>query len=199
MWSYKITNDFRPTTQCSSVYEIATTYLDAEDRLETYNESFASNVQPYIGLHFGLKNGQCCAKESYKKNMDFVYLNFIKKFQFPNPSQQDYQQTINDGIRLAPLREIVKVLYYLKQRDEKQSFLTLDEISNFIFYNPNIAKVEIVDYDLVIADILNYRSSGNLPDYIAPEEQKDDAWKESGRSLKDIINTLSNANFILNL
>ena len=79
MWSYKITNDFRPSTQCSSVYEIATTYLDAEDRLENYNDSFASNVQPYIGLHFGLKNGQCCAEESYKKNMDFVYLNFIKK------------------------------------------------------------------------------------------------------------------------
>lgn len=199
MWSYKITNDFRPSTQCSSVYEIATTYLDAEERLKNYNESFASNVQPYIGLHFGLKNGQCCAEESYKKNMDFVYLNFIKKFQFPNPSQKDYQQTINDGIRLAPLREIVKILYYLKQRDEKQSFLTIEEISNFIFYNPNIAKVETINYDFIIADILNYRNSGHFPNYIAPEEQKDEDWKESGRSLKDIVNTLSNANFILNL
>ena len=67
MWSYKITNDFRPSTQCSSIYEIAATYLDAEERLGTYNDSFSSNVQPYIGIHFGLKNGQCCAKESYKK------------------------------------------------------------------------------------------------------------------------------------
>lgn len=199
MWSYKITNDFRPSTQCSSIYEIAATYLDAEERLGTYNDSFSSNVQPYIGIHFGLKNGQCCAKESYKKNMDFVYLNFIKKFQFPNPSQQDYQQTISDGIRLAPLREIVKILYYLKQRDEKQSFLTFEEISNFIFYNACIAKVDTIDYELVVTDILKYRASGIYPDYIALEEQKDEAWKESGRSLNDIIKTLSNSNFILYL
>ncbi len=62
-----------------------------------------------------------------------------------------------------------------------------------------LQKVDTIDYELVVTDILKYRASGIYPDYIALEEQKDEAWKESGRSLNDIIKTLSNSNFILYL
>ena len=206
-WTYKLTNDLRPSDQEGSLYEVATVYLQSEDSLDksSYNASFSDNVQPYLGLHFGIKSCGECAKLTQNKNLDLVYLNFIKKFQFPNPSQQDYMTTFNDGIRLAPLREIVKILYYLKQIKNNEAYLTYEEISNFILYNNALAKTDNINYKEIIESIFEYRNNGVLPDSIAPKEERDESWvydvslDKNGRSLNDLITTLTNANFIVNL
>ena len=64
-----------------------------------------------------------------------LYLNFIKKFQFPNPRTTDsLNQAVNDDITLAPMRIILQLLYIMGMADSDKAYLTKAEIAEYIFF-----------------------------------------------------------------
>ena len=65
-----------------------------------------------LGFYFTLNENSNCAKAAAAGNTRAVVLNFIKKFQFPNMrTNVAFNECKDDGIKLAPMRVIVKVLY----------------------------------------------------------------------------------------
>lgn len=191
-WTYVTSSDWRITEQEQRIQETAEWYLSD-------NEKKNENVPCTLALLFGLKNLGICAKHAVNNELFPVYFNFIKKFQFPNPKPRNYIETIKDGILLAPLREIVKLLYYLKRRGNNQDYLTYQEISDFIFYNNSIAKnPNKINYEKLIDDIIEYRETSNLPNTIASVYEKSGEWIANplGRSLRELIYILSFCNFI---
>src|SRR5699024_135191 len=130
--------------------------------------NFANTLIFYFNLY---KNGEN-VKQALQGKADRVVLNFIKKFQFPNPrTPRSFNESIEDGIRLKPYQEILRLLY-LGSFNDLEYYLTVDEILNFIFKNPNVAKEEEVDYQLLLTDINEYRNTNELPNYIAQNESQ---------------------------
>ena len=70
----------------------------------------ANNNMMTLGFYFNLTKDSNCAKVAASGNVRSVVLNFIKKFQFPNMrTTAAFQDAKNDGIMLAPMREIIKI------------------------------------------------------------------------------------------
>lgn len=195
-WTYVTTSDWRITDQEQKLHETAQFYLNDDPRK-------SDNVPCTLALLFGIKSNGICAQKAFSKEFFSLYLNFIKKFQFPNPKPRNYKDTINDDIKLAPLREIIKILYYLKTNVNSDfSYLTYDEICYFIFFNKKVAKNNgTIDYDTLLETIKEYRLTHELPSYIEEEVSEiADDWKSEplGRSLREIIQILSFVSFIDN-
>ena len=113
MYHYNFTNDLRITSLDEILKEASDAFLTdtvpsaAEDKSK--NNNFMT-----VGFYFNLKAKGNCAKLAAKGKIRKVVLNFIKKFQFPNPrTSTDYENAVNDKILLAPMRDIVKILHIL--------------------------------------------------------------------------------------
>ncbi|WP_349406658.1 hypothetical protein, partial [Clostridium perfringens] len=66
-----------------------------------------------------------CAYEAANGNVRKVIINFIKKFQFPNlRTQESFNLARKDGITLAPMRVILKLLYISYNNENEDSYLT---------------------------------------------------------------------------
>lgn len=192
-WTYVTTTDWRISEQTKRLNETAQLYLSDDPRK-------AENVPCTLALLFGIKSNEICAQKAQTRCYFELYLNFVKKFQFPNPKPRNYKDTIEDGILIAPLREIVKVLFYLKKNyADNNVFLSLEEICYLILHNPKVAKNNgIIDYNDLLTEIIKYRTTNKLPEFIAPEEDINNDWKcmSSGRCLKELIQILSFLDFI---
>lgn len=121
-------------------YQFATMFLT--DSLPSADEDKSlNNNGNAIGYYLNLKSKGNSAKLIANGNFRIVILNFIKKFQFPNPrTKESFINSINDEITLSPLREIIKLLFLAKLTGLNNFYLTKDEVENFIFFNKNVAK-----------------------------------------------------------
>ena len=78
----------------------------------------------------------------------------------------------------------------------KEQYLTENEISDFIFYNSEIAKKKSnINRVEVFKEIISYRETGLKSDNIAAQNERE--WKENEkRNLRELINILEYSNFI---
>ena len=166
MYHYNFTNDLRISNLDSILREAATAFLTDTVPSAADDKSKNNNFMT-VGFYFNLKAKGNCAKLASKGNIKKVVLNFIKKFQFPNPrTNSDYENDIADKILLAPMRDIVKLLHIFSLIDKNIAYLTKDEIKYFIFYNDELAKR--TNYNLLNTanQIIQYRRNSTLPSNI---------------------------------
>lgn len=195
-YHYLFTNDLRVSELEKKIREFSELIL--EDNVPSANENKSlNNSINSIGFYFNLKNKGNIAKLASNGEIKLVILNFIKKFQYPNPRTKDsLKNNIKDEIQIAPLREILKLLFVANLMCTKDQYLTEDEISDFIFYNSKIAKNRSnVNRVEVFKEIISYRETGLKPDNIADQNERE--WKENEkRNLRELINILEYSNFI---
>lgn len=154
-----------------------------------------NNTSNSAGFYFNLKNKGNCAHAAVNGNCQKVILNFIKKYQFPNPGVKNFNKTKEDGIILAPLRTVLKLLYITYLNDGLNGYITQDEIKNFIFYNNDVAKNRNSNLVNVYNQIIEYRKSNKLPDSIAPQDERE--WNQEDRQLGSMLNLMCEAKCII--
>ena len=195
-YHYLFTNDLRVSELEKKIKEFSKLIL--EDNVPSANENKSlNNSINSIGFYFNLKNKGKIAKLALNGEIKLVILNFIKKFQYPNPRTKDsLKNSIKDEIQIAPLREILKLLFIANLMYTKEQYLTENEISDFIFYNSEIAKKKSnINRVEVFKEIISYRETGLKSDNIAAQNERE--WKENEkRNLRELINILEYSNFI---
>lgn len=191
MYHYLFTNDLRISTLDDALKEAGICFVEETVPSASENKS-ANNNMKTLGFYFNLTNNSNCAKLAAKGNIKAVVLNFIKKFQFPNlRTVESLNECKNDGILLAPMRIIVKVLFMMNLLSESDSaYITREEIKMFIMYNDNIAKSQVHDYIRLINDIKNYRNTGEYPSYISLNEAEH-FWKHEERQIREMVKILT--------
>lgn len=192
MFHYLFTNDLRITNLESVLKEAARCFK--EDCVPSASEDKnANNNMNTLGFYFNLTTDSNCTKEAASGNVRKVVLNFIKKFQFPNPrTSASMNDCIDDGILLAPMRTILKVLYIMSMVDKDQAYLTKKEALDYIFFNEAVAKnpsANIIDLTNIILS-----SRKDEPDDTIPSdetlEQEGKYWKHCSRQIREMIKIL---------
>ena len=190
MYHYNFTNDLRISNLDSILREAATAFLTDTVPSAADDKSKNNNFMT-VGFYFNLKAKGNCAKLASKGNIKKVVLNFIKKFQFPNPrTNSDYENNIADNILLAPMRDIVKLLHIFSLIDKSIAFLTKDEIKNFIFYNDDLAKRQNYNLFNTANQIIQFRKDSKLPINIDINENEH-IWQQPDRQIREMIKTLN--------
>lgn len=188
MFHYAFSNDLRFDKNVENINEFIRTRAglwlsDSVPSAKKYKS--LNNTSNSAGIYFNLKNKGNCAKAAVQGNTQKVILNFIKKFQFPNPIVKNMQKTVDDHIRIAPLRTIVKLLYVIYMNEGEDGYISYDEIKDFIFYN----KLLVIEHSVTINDVYNqikeFRKSGKLPLYIADVKERE--WNQEDRQLGSML------------
>lgn len=190
MYHYLFTNDLRISVLDTSLQKAGECFVTNTVPSSTEDKS-ANNNMMTLGFYFTLNESSNCAKAAANGDVRAVVLNFIKKFQFPNlRTNAAYMDCCNDGITLAPMRMIVKVLYTMNlMYGNVVAYLTKDEIKNFIFYNENVAKKKHPDLVQLIQAIIQYRKDGIFPPEIDTDENNHE-WKHEDRQIREMIKVL---------
>lgn len=194
MLRYTFTNDLRSRDLMDKIYEVSN-YVDQENVPSAAEDKSANNYSNTLIFYFNLYKDNENVKQVLQGNADMVVLNFIKKFQFPNPrTVSSFNFSVEDEVRLKPYQEILRLLY-LGSFNDLDYYLTVDEILNFIFKNPNVAIEEEIDYHLLLSDIEVYRNTNELPEYIVQDDDQWE-WKQSSRQIKELLNILNRTELI---
>lgn len=190
MYHYLFTNDLRISVLDESLAKAGKCFATNTVPSSTEDKS-ANNNMMTLGFYFNLTDNSNCAKVAASGDVRTVVLNFIKKFQFPNlRTNAAYMDSKSDGIILAPMRTIVKILYTMNLLNGGPgSHLSKEEIKYFVFYNEKVAKTKHPDIPMLIKDIYEYRRSNVLPDYIDSNEENHD-WKHEDRQIREMIKVL---------
>lgn len=195
MFHYLYSNDMRVSELEEKTINFAKMFLTDSVPSAKEDKSVNNNANT-VGYYLNLANKGACARAAASGDCRGVILNFIKTFQYPNPrSKQSLIDCNSDGIKIAPLREIVKILFLAEQIRKDEAYLTKDEILNFVFYNKDVAKVDEVDRQKVLEDIFEYRKTKKLPQNIVSEEERE--WKHEERQIKEILDVLEWSDFIV--
>ncbi len=190
MYHYNFTNDLRITSLDEILKEASNAFLTDTVPSASEDKSKNNNFMT-VGFYFNLKAKGNCAKLASRGNTKKVVLNFIKKFQFPNPrTSSDYENAVSDKILLAPMRDIVKLLHIFSLIDKESAYLTKDEIKRFIFYNDELAKRKNYNLLNTANQIIRYRKDANLPSNIDLDE-KNHIWNQPDRQIREMIKTLN--------
>ena len=186
-YHYLFTNDLRVSELEKKIKEFSKLILENNVPSANENKSLNNSINT-IGFYFNLKNKGNIAKLAANGEVKLVILNFIKKFQYPNPRTKDsLKNSIKDEIQIAPLREILKILFIANLMYTENQYLTEDEISDFIFYNSKIAKNRRnINRIEVFEEIINYRETGLKPDNIATQDERELKENEK-RNLRELI------------
>ena len=191
MYHYLFTNDLR-ISQLSSFLQNAAICIK-EDRVPSAaDDKSANNNITTLAFYFNLIPNGNCTEAAASGDTRSVVLNFIKKFQFPNPrTSTSYMNAIRDGIKLAPMRMIVRILYtLLLEYGYDEAYLTKDEIRYFVFYNDLIAKKDIPEISNTITQILSYRKNGVIPSNVSKNEE-DHEWNHEERQIREMLKILN--------
>lgn len=189
MYHYLFTNDLRISNLDESLQKAAECFISNTIPSSSEDKSANNNIKT-LGFYFDLTESSECARIASKGNVREVVLNFIKKFQFPNlRTKEGYEDTIGDGIMLAPMREIVKLLYTINLVDKSNAYLTRDEIKMFVFYNDDVAKN--IDADLLdtVSKVLEYRKNGMIPTSINTKVEEH-FWNHEDRQIREMVKIL---------
>ena len=191
---YLFTNDMRDSVLDSKAQEFACMFLNNTVPSANDNKSL-NNSANTIGFYLNLINKGNVALVAANGDIRSVVLNFIKTFQYPNPRTKDsFITTVRDGIQLAPMREIIKILFLYNQIFPDKAYLTIDEIRHFVFFNEKIAFCKTLNRVEVINDIETYRASNELPSCIVPEDERD--WNYESRQLSCFLGIMAWSGFI---
>lgn len=194
MFHYLYTNDMRVSNLEQKATSFAKMFLTDSVPSSSEDKSKNNNANT-IGFYLNLINKGNSAKLAAKGDVRSVVLNFIKTFQFPNPrTKESFENAVNDGIKLAPMREIIKILFIYYQMNSGEVYLTKDEIVNFIFYNENIALQTDADRIQLIKQIEEYRTTKKLPSNIAPTSER--IWKHQDRQINELLSVIEWSKFI---
>lgn len=190
MYHYNFTNDLRISTLDEILRDAANAYLTDTVPSASEDKSKNNNYNT-VGFYFNLKAKGNCAKLASKNQIKKVVLNFIKKFQYPNPrTPNDYTNAKNDGILLAPMRDIVKLLHIFSLINSEESYLTKEEIIYFIFYNNDLAKQQNYNLLATASQIIQYRKDHKLPSNIDTDDSSHE-WNQPERQIREMIKTLN--------
>lgn len=191
---YLFTNDMRDSVLDSKAQEFACMFLNNTVPSANDNKSL-NNSANTIGFYLNLINKGNVALVAANGDIRSVVLNFIKTFQYPNPRTKDsFIATVRDGIQLAPMREIIKILFLYNQIFPDKAYLTIDEIRHFVFFNEKIAFCKTPNRVEAINDIETYRASNELPSCIVPEDERD--WNYESRQLSCFLGIMAWSGFI---
>ncbi len=191
---YLFTNDMRDSVLDSKAQEFACMFLNNTVPSANDNKSL-NNSANTIGFYLNLINKGNVALVAANGDIRSVVLNFIKTFQYPNPRTKDsFISTVRDGIQLAPMREIIKILFLYNQIFPNKAYLTIDEIRHFVFFNEKIAFCKTPNMVEVINDIEAYRATNELPSCIVPEDERD--WNYESRQLSCFLGIMAWSGFI---
>ena len=191
---YLFTNDMRDSVLDSKAQEFACMFLNNTVPSANDNKSL-NNSANTIGFYLNLINKGNVALVAANGDIRRVVLNFIKTFQYPNPRTKDsFIATVRDGIQLAPMREIIKILFLYNQIFPDKAYLTIDEIRHFVFFNEKIVFCKTPNRVEVINDIETYRASNELPSCIVPEDERD--WNYESRQLSCFLGVMVWSGFI---
>ncbi|MCR5289312.1 MAG: AAA family ATPase [Treponema sp.] len=190
MYHYLFTNDLRISVLDESLSKAGKCFTTNTVPSATEDKS-ANNNMKTLGFYFNLTEDSNCAKVAAAGDVRTVVLNFIKKFQFPNlRTSAAYADSKSDGIILAPMRIIVKILYTMNLLSEgPAAHLSKEEIKYFVFYNDRVAKTKHPDIPMLINDIYEYRINNALPAYIDSNEENHE-WKHEDRQIREMIKVL---------
>lgn len=194
MIHYLYTNDMRVSSLEEKAKSFAKMFLTDTVPTASEDKSVNNNANT-IGFYLNLINKGNSAKLAAQGDVRSVILNFIKTFQFPNPRTKDsFDNAVSDGIQIAPMREIIKILFVFYQMTLSEVYLTKEEIVNFIFYNKDIALAKDCDRVKLIKEIEAYRINNILPSNIVPIEER--VWKHQERQITELLNVIEWSKFI---
>lgn len=192
MFHYLFTNDLRISNLEAFLKDAGRCF--ANDCVPSAaQDKNANNNMNTLGFYFNLTKESKCAKECENGNIRKVVLNFIKKFQFPNPrTTESLNQAIDDQITLAPMRVILQALYLLNMVDPQNAFLTKEEIAEYIFFGEDVAKSIQPDIVGMVNKIINGRKSGDNPIFPSDVELENRGcyWKQSKRQVREMVKVL---------
>ncbi len=192
MFRYLFTNDLRISNLESVLIEAARCFKNDCVPSATEDKN-ANNNMNTLGFYFNLTKDSNCTKECANGNVRKVVLNFIKRFQFPNPrTSASLKDCIDDGIQLAPMRTILQTLYMMSMICPNQAYLTKKEIADYIFFNEKIAKVRNPDIAALVKDIIDHRDPND--DSTIPDDDVLEArgcyWKQCRRQVREMVKVL---------
>lgn len=195
MFHYLFTNDLRIRNLEEALREAGTCF--AENRVPSAEEDKnVNNNMKTLGFYFNLTKDSQCARECAQGNVRRAVLNFIKKFQFPNPRTKDsFVLAVEDGITIAPMRVILQVLYLLHMTGSSQeAYLTMDEIAEYIFCSEAAAKKKQPDLAEIVKRIKESRRSGSRTGFLSDDDtqmkQKGCDWHQCKRQLREMVKVL---------
>lgn len=111
----------------------------------------AATLEFYYNLYQNTENTKVAIT-----NPKEVVRNFVLKFQFPNPrTQESFNDTLNEGVFLAPYRMVISILVSLAKIEKRGcSYLTLEEILYYVFADTNVCENPSVDCNRLASQIL---------------------------------------------
>jgi len=190
MYHYLFTNDLRISKLDSSLQEAANCFLSGS---LPKDKSLNNNVNT-LGFYFNLCANGACAKEASNGHIRKVVLNFMKKFQFPNPRTKESLDLANsDGIILAPVRVVFNVLYLMENIDKQNAYLSDYEIAKYLFFNDEVSKKENPDLLKVSQTIISKRIENNGKEI--PEDSILEAencyWAQCRRQIREMVKVMT--------
>lgn len=190
MYHYLFTNDLRISTLNESLKRAGHCFMTNSVPSAQENKNDNNNMKT-LGFYFNLTESSNCAVACANGDIRKVVLNFIKKFQFPNPrTSESLNDSINDGIVVAPMRVVLQVLYNMQMLYPTAAYLTREEIKDFIFYNGNVAKNKHFNVIELIEEIVKYRRTSIYPDSIE-KNSGNRQWKQEDRQIREMTKILT--------
>lgn len=192
MFHYLFTNDLRITRLNEALVEAGACFKNGTVPSAAEDKN-ANNNMNTLGFYFNLTSTSNCAVASSEGEIRKVVLNFIKKFQFPNPrTSASLNDTVTDGITLAPMRIILQILYMMKMMDADNAKLSRKEVAEFIFFNEDIAKTRTPNTAILARQILDARDENyneDIPDDDSLQS-RGFYWKQCKRQIREMVKIL---------
>lgn len=144
----------------------------------------AATLEFYYNLYRNTENTKVAIT-----NPKEVVRNFVIKFQFPNPrTQESFNDSLNEGVFLAPYRMVVSILISLAKIEKRDySYLTLEEILYYVFADINVCKNPSVDCKKLASQILQDRKiNKNLSPFITMNIR----WNQYDRQVREMMAVL---------
>lgn len=191
MYHYLFTNDLRISNLDSFLTDAGICFKN-NSVPSAKEDKNANNNMNTLGFYFNLTQNSKCTLECAQGNTRKVVLNFIKKFQFPNPrTSSSLIEAVNDNIQIAPMRIIIQTLYIMGILDPNNAYLFKNEIAEHIFFNDAIAKNKNPDILNLAKTII---SNNKRTDISIPEDevlkQKNIHWNQCKRQIREMVKVL---------
>lgn len=149
MLYYHFTNDTRFKELKNNLYSMAKYIEYGKWEHEQTKEQAKNGWYPLYEIMFGLYEGSHNVKLILNKQFEDVLVEFVKKFQFPNPKKNKngfYNKEKENEQLVAPLRVLVKLLY-IKYLQNEESAIEIESFYYYILSNKDLvqSKTSIVD------------------------------------------------------
>lgn len=190
MYHYLFTNDLRISILADTLRKAGNAFVTDSVPSSIENKSENNNMLT-LGFYFNLTKSSNCAVACAEGNVREVVLNFIKKFQFPNPrTPESLDDCMADGITVAPMRVILQALYFMNMMFPGSAHLSREEILNFIFYNKDVAKTKTPNISKLVSDIIEFRKTKILPSNVESSIERRN-WKHEERQIREMTKVLT--------